>query len=174
MAEPDRCADSDPSPTVLKLMVDTNVVDELMADPALVSLLREAVRTGTVELLLTHVQIDEVLNMGANKRAKREALVQLLATLPARRVPTYGFVLNLSRLDNAMLASDAHAATLRELTGGNPRHNEDALIVLTAAWFYAHVVSENVKDVPKMAAQVGLTSHRTAELREILSTRQRP
>lgn len=155
-------------------MLDTNVVDELMADPTLVSLLRQAVDAGTVELLITHVQIDEVLNIGPNKRAKREALVQMLAALPANRVPTYGFVLDLSRLDNAMLASEGHEATFLELTGGNTRHNEDALIVLTAAWFFADVVSENIKDVPKMAAHVGLTSYRTAELHRVLFTRAHP
>lgn len=171
MIEPDRCAASDPSPTVLKLMLDTNVVDELMADNDLVELLRAAVGAGSIELLLTHVQIDEVLNMGPAKRAKREHLVQLLASLPARRVPTYGFVLDLSRLDNAILATDRHAAALLELTGGNTRHNEDALIVLTAAWFYADVVSENTKDVPKMAAKIGLTSHRTTELRNVIAGR---
>ena len=155
-------------------MLDTNVVDELMADTALVSLLREATDAGSVELLITHVQIDEVLNRGPNKRARREALLQMLAALPANRVPTYGFVLDLSRLDNAMRSSEAHAATFVELTRGNKRHNEDALIVLTAAWFFADVVSENIKDVPKMAAHVGLTSYRTAELRGILLNSERP
>ena len=154
-------------------MLDTNVVDELMADPALVELLRDAAVAGRIELLLTHVQIDEVLNMGTTKRAKQEALLQLLAELPARRVPTYGFVLDLSRLDNAMLASEEHASAFVQLTGGNTRHNEDALIVLTAAWFYADVVSENVKDVPKMAAQVGLRSYRTADLRAVVPTESR-
>lgn len=79
MTRPDRCADSDPSPNVLKLMLDTNVIDELMANPAIVSHLRRATETGAVELLITHVQIDEVLKMGPSKRAKREALVQILA-----------------------------------------------------------------------------------------------
>ena len=155
-------------------MLDTNVIDALMADPDLVSLLRDAVAAGTVELLITHVQIDEVLNTGSNKRTKREALVQMLAALPAKRVPTYGVIWDLSRWDNAMFASEAHAAALLDLTGGNTRHNEDALIVLTAAWFYADVVSENVKDVPKMAAEVGLTSYRTEDLRRALSSRGRP
>ena len=152
-------------------MLDTNVVDELVADSTLVSRLREAVGAGVVELLITHVQIDEVLNMGPFKRAKREALIQLLTALPAKRVPTYGFVLDLSRLDNAMLASESHAATFLQMTGGNTRHNEDALIVLTAAWFFADVVSENIKDVPRMAERVGLTSYRTEELGGILLTR---
>lgn len=152
-------------------MLDTNVVDQLMADVDLVALLRQSVDSGAVELLITHIQIDEILNTGADKRAKREALVQMLAALPALRVPTYGFVLDLSRLDNAMLASDNHAASFLELTGGNQRHNEDALIVLTAGWFYADVVSENTKDVPKMAERIGLTSYRTADLRGLLSTR---
>jgi hypothetical protein len=86
-------------------------------------------------------------------------------------VLTYGVILDVSRFDNAMFASEGHAATLLELTGGNPRHNEDALIVLTAAWFYADVVSENTKDVPKMAAHVGLASYRTAALHGLLSAR---
>ena len=63
------------------------------------------------------------------------------------------------------LASDDHAESFLELTGGNRRHNEDPLIVLTAAWFYADVVSENTKDLPKMAGRIGLTSYRTADLR---------
>lgn len=130
---PDRGAETDPSPSVLKLMLDTNVVDELIADDELVGMLRHSVDSGSVEVLITHLQIDEVMNTGDNKRAKRGALVQLLAELPAVRVPTYGFVLDLSRVDNAMLASKEHAEMFLELTGGNVRHNEDALIVLTAA-----------------------------------------
>ena len=69
-----------------------------------------------------------------------------------------------------MLASDDHAESFLELTGGNRRHNEEALIVLTAAWFYADVVSENTEDLPKMAGRIGLTSYRTADLRSLLST----
>lgn len=69
-----------------------------------------------------------------------------------------------------MLASDDHAESFLELTGGNRRHNEEALIVLTAAWFYADVVSENTKDLPRMAGRIGLTSYRTADLRSLLST----
>jgi hypothetical protein len=73
-------------------MLDTNVVDELVADSELVSTLQQSVESGRVKLLITHLQIDEVMNTGDDKRAKREALVQLLAELPATRVPTYGFV----------------------------------------------------------------------------------
>ena len=155
---------------MLKLMLDTNVVDVLMTDSALLGLLRQATTSGAVELLVTHVQIDEVMSMGPNKRAKMESLVQLLADLPARRVPTYGFVFDLSRFDNATFASEEHAAAFQEMTGGNTRHNEDALIVLTAAWYYADVVSENVRDVPKMAALIGLRSYTTSELRLLLAS----
>jgi hypothetical protein len=154
---------------VLKLMLDTNVADELIRDTDLVTILQQGVIAGSVELLITHVQIDEVMNTGDSKRAKREALVQLLAELPARRVPTYGSVFDLSRFDNAMFGSDDHAEMLLDLTGGNTRHNEDALIVLTAAWFFADVVSENTKDVPKMANRAGIRSYRTADLRTLLS-----
>lgn len=83
-------------------------------------------------------------------------------------MPTYGFVLDLSRVDNAMLASEGQAEMFLELIGGNVRHNEDALVVLTAACFYAHVVSKNIKNVPKMAGRAGARAHRTPELRKLL------
>lgn len=42
------------------------------------------------------------------------------------------------------------------MTRGKVRHNEDAIIVLTAAWFYADVVSKDIDDVPQMAEMVGV------------------
>jgi hypothetical protein len=151
-------------------MLDTNVIDALLGEHDLVPLLQREVQSGRVELLVTHLQIDEVLAMGQEKRAKRDSLMQFLALLPARRVLTYGFVTDLSRVDNAMLASEEHGKLFDELTRGNPRHNEDALIVLTAAWFYAGVVSEDVHDVVKMATRVGVPSYRTSDLRDILTS----
>ncbi|MHB1128906.1 MAG: hypothetical protein ACYC06_02525 [Ilumatobacteraceae bacterium] len=170
MAIADRHADMDPTSRVLKLMLDTNVVDKLVADRELLGILRREVDAGKIELLITHVQIDEVLNTREDKRAKRDALVQLLVELPARRVATYGFIPGLSRLGNAMPGSAGNGALLLELTGGNTRHNEDAVIVLTAAWFYADVVSENTKDVPKMANKAGILSHRTQDLHALIAS----
>jgi len=146
-------------------MLDTNIVDQLAEDRALVAKLGHAVRAGNLRLLLTHLQIDEVLEMKAEKRAKRASLLQVLTSLPAERVPTYGFLLDRSRLDHAMLASDNHAALFTALTRGNPRHHEDVLILLTAAWFYADLVTENTKDLAKMAARIGVTVLDTQGLR---------
>ncbi|MCB9379714.1 MAG: bifunctional DNA primase/polymerase [Acidimicrobiaceae bacterium] len=165
---PDRCAPEDPSPGIRKLMLDTNVIDKLAADPELVDLLSLSAQRGEIQLLVTHLQIDEVLEIGDHARARREALLQVLANLPAERVPTYGFLLDRSRLDHAALASDNHAALFRELTRSNPRHHEDVLILLTAAWLYADLVTENRKDLAKMAARIGVAVFDTQGLRGLV------
>ena len=149
-------------------MLDTNVIDKLAADPELVDLLSLSAQRGEIQLLVTHLQIDEVLEIGDHARARREALLQVLANLPAERVPTYGFLLDRSRLDHAALASDNHAALFRELTRSNPRHHEDVLILLTAAWLYADLVTENRKDLAKMAARIGVAVFDTQGLRGLV------
>jgi hypothetical protein len=88
-------------------MLNTRLLDALSDDPELSALLRRRVDDRSVELLVTHLQLDKVTEL-PNSRAKRRAeLDQLLATLPATRVPTYGFILDRSRLDEARLPTTA-------------------------------------------------------------------
>lgn len=160
----DRCVPSDPTPGVLKLMLDTNIADDLLVRLLLLPTLRAAVESGRIELLVTHLQIDEVMEIPDIKSERRDALVNVLASLPARRVDTYGDVMGRTRMGYGMMASGEHSLLYNELINGNIRHQEDALIVLTAAYLWAHVVSNNTKDMPRMAKRVGIHSYTTREL----------
>lgn len=164
----DRCAPSDPTPGVLKLMLDTNIADDLLVRLLLLPTLRAAVDSGRVELLVTHLQIDEVMEIPDSRSERRDALVNVLASLPARRVDTYGDVMGRTRMGHGMMASTEHSRLYNELISGNIRYQEDALMVLTAAWFWAEVVSNNTKDMPRMAKRVGINSYTTRELLDLL------
>lgn len=137
-------------------MLDTNMIDVLLDEPALFSRLQVFAHEKPIDLLMTHLQIDEINEMGEAKRARKNQLTEVLSQLDIHQVPTYGFVLDRSRLDNALPASDQHCEILHVMTRGKVRHNEDAIIVLTAAWFYADVVSKDIDDVPQMAEIVGV------------------
>jgi hypothetical protein len=75
------------------LRPDTHVVDALAVDVGLLEQLRTAVEQGHLEVTITHLQIDEVIAIPENdeRAAHRAALVNVLARLPAERIPTYGF-----------------------------------------------------------------------------------
>ncbi len=165
---PDRCAPSDPTPTVHKLMLDTNVVDELLDDSHLVKYIIAAVESGNVQLFVTHVQADEIGRMTGEKATKREALLGVLTEVPASSVPTAGIVIGHSRFDQTMFGSDHNAELFHVLKGGNSKHIEDAQIVLTAAWLYADIVSNDKRVVNTLAPEVGINAYRTSELREFL------
>ncbi|MCE9621004.1 MAG: hypothetical protein K8R99_01520 [Actinomycetia bacterium] len=168
MTQADRCAPSDPTPGVMKLMVDTNIADDLLVRLLLLADLRAAVSSGRLELLVTHLQIDEVMETPENKSERRDALVNVLASLPARRVATYGFVVGRTRLGFGMLASSEHSQLYDELISGNIRHQEDAILILTAAYFWADILSNNTKDMPRMAKRVGIRSFTTREFLDLL------
>ena len=137
-------------------MLDTNMIDVLLDEPALLSRLRVFAHEKPIGLLMTHLQVDEINEMGEAKRARKDGLIEVLNQLEIDLVSTYGFVLGRSRLDNAIPASERHSEILRAMTKGNARHNEDAIIVLTAAWLYADIVSKDITDVPRMASMVGV------------------
>lgn len=95
-------------------MLDTNVVDKLVADHALVGGLQRLVGERRIRLLFTHLQIDEIMEC-PESNPKRQHLVDLMARLPAERVPTYGFIVGRSRLDNARITGDEGAALIERL-----------------------------------------------------------
>jgi hypothetical protein len=71
---------------------DTHVVDAVAADDLLRAALTEARNAGKMRSLVTHVQLDEVLDIPVETIDVRAALLHLLAMLPAERVPTGGAV----------------------------------------------------------------------------------
>ena len=93
-------------------MLDTHLLYALSDDTELSAPVGRHVDDGSVELLVTRLQLDEVAEIPDSRAKRRAQLDQLLAILPATRVPTYGFVLDRSRLDEARLTDDNGAALI--------------------------------------------------------------
>lgn len=119
-----------------KYLIDTNIHDKLADDAEALELARKLVEAGTIELLTTHVQVDEIMGVSDTERVSK------LVTVPARRVPTYGFVLGVSRLGEARLSE---AEPYDSLKGDNPDHAEDAVIAATAQYEGATLVTEDTQ-----------------------------
>jgi predicted nucleic acid-binding protein len=121
-------------------MLDTNVVDHLMVHDDLMRVVERLVGLDQIELLLTHIQIDEVLET-PESNPKRRTLIDFLGRLPASRVPTAGFIIGRSRIGHARLGDDEGRKQFEELRRGNLTHTEDAAIAATASVEGAVLVS---------------------------------
>jgi hypothetical protein len=110
-----------------RVVLDSNGSDPIADLPGAYEVVRGAVDTGQVEILYTHVNIDELAMIPDEDRRSR--LLLLIADL-GKLVPTGAFVLNFSRLNFARLHEDEEAT--EALRSGNIDHTRDALIAVTA------------------------------------------
>ena len=111
---------------LLRVLLDTNAFDELARDDETVRRAETAVQNGELQLVVTHVQIDEVNKVpDAGKR-------QELQRLTVVGTCTAGAIYDVSKFDEATYASVEDATILDDVMLGNPNHAEDALILLTA------------------------------------------
>jgi len=121
------------------VVLDSMVVDTLLDDPAAFALAVSATADGRLRMLSTHVTADEVAKLQHNPE-RRAGLLRVLDEL-TQQVPTAGFILDVSRLDEAMLNDDVE--TLEVLRSRNPgKHSEDALIAATAQFHGAALASD--------------------------------
>jgi len=111
-----------------RIMLDSNIFDNVAATPGLTDDLRALEKGGELEIVSTHVQDDQLKNIP--DLAKRKAVL----AIPRRIVPTTEFVLGTSRLDQACLGDgEAGGIYYDDIQINNPKHVEDALIALAAA-----------------------------------------
>lgn len=113
-----------------RVMLDSNVVDKLLADEDLLASILAAVAAGRLGIVVTHVQRDELAAVSAGERRMR--LLEVLERVAPASVATAGFVLDLSRLDHARLFDDDAASRHRGFVGRSRRRAKDALILATA------------------------------------------
>jgi len=113
---------------MLRVMLDTNIFDRIIEVPGLAGHLRSLTSSGRLDIVVTHVQEDELARIRDTE--KRWAIQQV----PRRSVPTAVFVLDVSRLGQARLG-EGHEGGLEydTLRGENPKRVRDAVIALTAA-----------------------------------------
>src|SRR5438067_3325308 len=101
------CASRATSVMTMRIMTDSNVFDFIVADPVLHARVEETSKHGDLVLLTTHVQEDELAAVGDTAKA------MAIATIPRQRIPTMGFVLDVSRLDEARLSEPGTIEALR-------------------------------------------------------------
>lgn len=147
-------------------MIFDKVADEPGA-AALISsrrLIRSLVERGVIELLVTHVQEDQIAAI--RDEARRE---QLQRAVPRRVVPTHGAVWDVSKWDMARWTSEPVAHDIARIQGRNKA--KDALIGVTAKFAGATLVTEDSK-LSKDAAVVGVAVASWSQFIALLKTVQ--
>ncbi len=131
----------------MRAMADTNVFDFIAADVGLLQRVQQATAAGVLVVLTTHVQEDELAAItDLEKRV-------LIAQIPRTKIPTEGFVVDVSRLGEARLSE---GTTIEALRRGNwPRYTKDALIGATAQ-ADANVLVTNDETLTKRAKSLDM------------------
>ena len=117
-----------------RFLLDSMIHDKLVDEPRALQLAADLAANGSLVLLSTHIQRDEIAKTPDKERAT------LLSSVPVEFVPTYGIVAGISRVGMARLSESEPFETLR---GGNLDHTEDALIAATAHYEDATLVTED-------------------------------
>jgi predicted nucleic acid-binding protein len=118
----------------LNALLDGHVLDFLLVEGTeAIGTVLKACESGQVTLHSTHILADELNAMPLDKGERWAQLEALRARLTwAEPVPTAGFIVETSRLNEATLLPWSDVETLQELMGNDPRNAEDALLAMTA------------------------------------------
>lgn len=111
------------SPGARLVLLDSNAYDPIVDNPSLYRSVDAACRAGRIELLLTHVQSDELMRIPDPDRRR------LALSLPHVVAATYGMILDVSRLGMARLGEPERIEAIRN---HSVRHSRDALLASTA------------------------------------------
>jgi predicted nucleic acid-binding protein len=130
----------------MRFVLDSNAYDFVVEDPEVHLLAVRLVEAEKIELLMTHVQEDELAAIPDAK--KREAI----ASLPRTLVATYGIVVGEWRLGRARLGDAEKIEAIRNHSG---KHTRDALIAATAQYEDAALVT-NERRLTNFARRAGI------------------
>lgn len=117
--------------------IDSNIFDEIADEPGAFALVKRLVRHGVIELLVTHVQMDQIED--TPDEGKRKRLLRLVPWV--RVVPTHGALYDVSKYDIARYTDPAVERDIDEIQRANKA--KDALIGVTAKWDGATLVTED-------------------------------
>jgi rRNA-processing protein FCF1 len=134
-------------------IIDSNVYDVLVETPKRQRSFIDAHERDLVEFHVTHIQIDEI------DAIPDETLRNRIAAIPFVVTPTYGIVLDTSRLALARFGEPERIDDIRSESGG---HTHDALLAATAGYEGAILVTGDHR----------LTNRARAEGIEVWTARQ--
>jgi predicted nucleic acid-binding protein len=142
---------------MLRVMLDSNAFNALALDDRVRAMVERAVDGGLLELVVTHVQADELSRTPDADLRRRLLRLTVVATMTA------AFVIGVSRVGMAAIGTDEENAIYEAVTNGNVRHAEDALILITARREGIPVVTDE-KRLPKQCRQHNVQTMTTHEL----------
>ncbi|PIC86115.1 hypothetical protein CSV72_09875 [Sporosarcina sp. P20a] len=132
----------------MKVMIDTNIYDCLIVDEEVLSLVRSLIGEEIIEILTTHIQIDEVNNV--NDITMRNNLL----TVPTNEIKTRILVIGHSRIGKSKIGiGKENGIKFISIHKDNPKHINDAIIAVTANANADILVTEDKKLKQKVQAQ---------------------
>jgi len=130
-------------------MLDTNIFVHIVEDPAFASVVRDAALSGSITIVSTHIQEDQIAdNPDAEQR-------EAISRIPRTVVPTTGFATGVSRLGMAAFADDDTSATIERMGQRHLKNTKDALIAASAGEKADVIVTED-KTLRKRIQREGL------------------
>ena len=129
----------------MRVMLDTNIFDRIVATWGLTREIRRLVKSGALTTLTTHIQEDELAKAPLWKRVR-------FARVPRVRVATSDFVIGHSRFDQARLGAGERLEEIR----GTAKHTNDGLIAATALAESAALITEE-RRLTLRASDAGVT-----------------
>jgi predicted nucleic acid-binding protein len=111
----------------MRLMLDTNIYDAIVADTAVTQRVKEMIANGGLTIITTHIQKDQ---LGAIPAADKRAAV---FSIPTEKVVTSGAIWGLSKWNECTWTDPVTSTVMGQVTKGNQKHAADALIGVTAA-----------------------------------------
>jgi predicted nucleic acid-binding protein len=136
-----------------RVVFDSNAIDPIADTPGAYEVLRGAVDRGELEVLYTHITIDELSAIPGLER--RQLLLTCLQGL-GQLVPTGVFALDHSRLGFARLGDEAAGAALENLRSGSLQHTNDGLIASTARYEGCALVTDEKERLPNRSREEGI------------------
>ena len=148
------------------LFFDSNVWDSVLEDQELQELLLGAFENNQLRIFASHVQSDEQAHMHTEKLRMIESLRYKFKEL---KLPTAGFVLGVSKVNEATLSSEQFIKGFNAFLEGVNREKNiaDALIATTGAMNDCLLVT-NDKKMRRRAEKIGFTCCSTIDLHNLL------
>ena len=139
-----------------RFALDTNVFDRIVETDASLARVQRLVAAGLIEIVVTHIQEDELAEI--TDEVKRERI----ARVPRVQEPTSDFIIGVSRLGMARLGTGANLEPLRASNWS--KYTNDALIAATAIWDGVTLISEERRLRNRVRAELGLEVWEWAQL----------
>jgi rRNA-processing protein FCF1 len=141
-----------------RVVLDSNAIDPIADTPGTYETVRAAIDAGHLDVMFTHITIEELANIQDYDRRCR--LLLLVIDL-GRLVPTGSTVLDVSRFNFARYGDDA--IDIEALRSKNIDHSRDALIAATAIFEHAALVT-NERRLTGRAREHGVEVLTTSQL----------